>query len=359
MTQSVGEIAEQLFALLGFDKAAAWDPVGLQLGDPDAAVAKTAVCHEIDAATVQRLIDENIDLAVVYHPLLFHSVKRLVAGSGAAGRAHRLIANGVALVVAHTAFDVMAGGTADALANTIGLRDATGFGPAWGVDSVKVVTFVPAERVDTVVAAMAAAGAGRIGRYSSCSFQSAGTGSFLPESGADPFVGEVGALSRESELRVEMVAPASRVAAVIAAMTAVHPYEEPAYDVIEARSNAGFVGRQGRLDEPMTVEGLAEWVADRLGGVLRVAGSGPVSTAAVVPGSGGSFLLENDADVVITGDVGHHEAMAALANGKAVIDPGHIATERPGVKALYASVAESVPNVIDMTDTDPDPWKEP
>lgn len=340
------------------DKAAGWDPIGLQLGDPDAVVKRTAVCHEINEVTVEHLIEGHIDLAVVYHPLLFNPVTSLVAGPGPAGRAHRLIASGVAVVVVHTAFDVMAGGSADALADTLGVRDASGFGPIWGGETAKIVTFAPAEQAETVGAAMAAAGGGRIGRYSNCSFRSRGIGTFLPTPGANPFSGQAGVLSQEDEVRLEMVCPRRRIDAVVAALVAAHPYDEPAYDIIETKSNAGFVGRQGRLDEPIDVADLADTVAIRLGGVVRVAGSGVISTVAVVPGSGGGFLLDHDADAIVTGDVGHHQATAAMAAGKAVVDPGHIATERPGVKALYAAVAKTVDNAVDMTDLDPDPWKE-
>lgn len=359
MKQTVGEIAERLSRQFALGKAAGWDPVGLQLGDPKATVHRVAVCHEINEAALHRLIDEAIDLVIAYHPLLFRPVTSLVAGPGPAGRAHRLIANGLSLVVAHTAFDVVPGGAADALATAFDLQDVSGFGPLWGADGAKVITFVPAQHADTVAAAMAAAGAGRIGHYSNCTFRASGVGTFLPAEQANPFAGEVGALNFEDEVRLEMVSPLGHVEAVVAAMAAAHPYEEPAFDVVEAKSNAGFIGRQGFLRKRMGVGMFAEVVTRRLGGVVRVAGSGEVSTVAVVPGSGGGHLLDNEADVVITGDVGHHQAAAAVAAGKAVIDPGHIATERPGLKALYAAVAESIDNVVDMTDEDPDPWKEP
>jgi hypothetical protein len=240
------------------------------------------------------------------------------------------------------------------------LEDVGGFGPAWGKDTVKIVTFAPTETGDAISGAMAAAGAGRIGDYSNCSFRTAGTGVFLPGPGTTPHVGRTGELSRAGEARIEMIAPATRVDAVVAALVRAHPYEEPAYDVISTRSNAGFVGRRGRLPSPASVAELAERVSTQLGGVVRVSGAGPVSTIAVVPGSGGSLLLESGSDLVVTGDVSHHRARAAADKGIAVIDPGHAATERPGVKALYAAVAETVETVevVDLTDVDHDPWKE-
>jgi hypothetical protein len=252
----------------------------------------------------------------------------------------------------------MPGGAADQLAGAVGLEQASGFGPSWGAKTSKVITFVPVEHADGVADAMTLAGAGEIGAYTACSYRSEGIGTFRPSTEARPYSGQRQVLNREAEVRIEMVCPDVRVARVVAAMVAAHPYEEPAFDVVETRSNAGFIGRQGRLPDPLPVAALADRIAAELGGVIRVAGDGDVSRIAVIPGSGGSFLLECDADVVVTGDVNHHQARAALAAGMAVIDPGHAATERPGVRALYAAVAEMMDSTIDLTNLDPDPWTE-
>ena len=358
MTRAVGDIAADLAWRFGQSKAAGWDRVGLQFGDPAAPVGTVAVCHEITPRVTDELLGMGADLAVAYHPLLFRPVTALVAGSSPAGLAHRLIAGGVALAVVHTAFDVVPGGTADQLARAIGLHEADGFGPAWGGETAKVITFAPAEAADAVADAMAAAGAGRIGAYTGCSYRSEGVGTFRPAAEATPYSGIHGVLNREPEVRIEMICPETRVSQVVAALVASHPYEEPAFDVVATRSNAGFVGRRGRLREPMPLAALADRVAGALGGRARVAGSGVVSTVAVVPGSGGSLLLDSGADVVVTGDVSHHQARAALAAGIGVIDPGHAATERPGVRALYAAVAEMMDTTIDLTNLNPDPWAE-
>lgn len=353
----MAEVAAGIASLVQLEKAAGWDPIGLQLGNPDAPVERVAVCHEVTPPVVVELIDRRIDLVVAYHPLLFRPVTHLVAGSGPAGRAFDLVANGIALSVVHTAFDVMAGGTADALAGALDLEAISGFGPAWGAETAKVITFAPTEAADAVAAAMAAAGAGRIGDYSNCSFRTEGTGVFLPAAGANPYVGSADRLNRVREVVVEMICPTARTDSVVSALVNAHPYEEPAYDVVTTKSNAGFIGRRGTLATPSSVSELATIVEQRLGGIVRVAGSGAVSTVAVIPGSGGSFLAQCAADVVVTGDVSHHQARAATDMALAVIDPGHAATERPGVQALYAAVAETV-DAVDLTAIDNDPWKE-
>jgi dinuclear metal center YbgI/SA1388 family protein len=345
-------------------RAAGWDPVGLSIGDPDAPVRTAAVCHEITDRVASGLAADPVDLVVTYHPLLFDPVASLVAGPHPGGRALRLAAAGVAVAVAHTNVDVAPGGAADALADAVGITGAAGFGPLHGAGTAKVVTFVPHGEADAVADAMAEAGAGTIGAYRRCSFRSEGTGTFFAPKHAAPAAGAAGALNREPEVRVEMVAPAGRVDAVVGALVAAHPYEEPAYDVVERWGEAGFVGRVGALAEPVALGVLAQRAADRLGGVVRVAGEAdrPVRSVAAVPGSGGGFVeaaAATGADVLVTGDVSHHRARAAEDLGLAVIDPGHAATERPGVARLYAAVAAIVPNTTERGSGDADPWRSP
>jgi hypothetical protein len=102
---------------------------------------------------------------------------------------------------------------------------------ASGVDVL--VTYIPEADTDQVLAALFGAGAGSIGAYRECAFVSAGTGQFRPVEGADPAVGQVGQLERVAELRVELVLPRARRAEVVAALRAAHPYEEPAFHVLE------------------------------------------------------------------------------------------------------------------------------
>ena len=99
------------------------------------------------------------------------------------------------------------------------------------VGSFKLVWFVPREALESTRDAVFAAGAGRIGEYERCSWYAAGTGTFFAGDGTSPAVGERGREQRVSELRVETVVPADALEAVVAALRAAHPYEEPAFDL--------------------------------------------------------------------------------------------------------------------------------
>ena len=356
------KVRDVLASLIPADQAAAWDPVGVQIGDPAAEVERVAVCHEVSESVVDRVIEDPPDLLITYHPLLFRPINSLIAGQSPGGRALRLARAGVNLAVVHTAFDVAIGGTADALAESVGIGNATGFGPLEGSGQAKIATFVPRDHVDEVFAAMSAAGAGSIGRYEGCSFRSEGVGTFHPTPLAAPVFGSSGVLNEEPEVRLEMIVPVSRTDAVIAALTGAHPYEEPAYDVYSTRSNEGFVGRFGRLTQPTSLGELAKSVESNLPSeMVRTAGdfNAPIVTVAVVPGSGGGFIgaaASVGADAIVTGDVGHHQAVEALDRGIAVIDAEHAPTERPGMKRLYAAVAALAVEARDLTKLKTNPW---
>ena len=362
-TSRVSDVLTALAERAPFAKAAAWDPVGLQLGDPAAPARRIAVCHEVTEAVVAAAEREPPDLLVTYHPLLFHATRRLVAGRTPEGRALRLIAAGVALAVVHTSFDVARGGAADALAEALGLENLRGFGPLHGPDVRKAVTFLPASAADRVLDAVVAAGAGRIGAYTHCSFRSEGTGTFYAPAGSQPAVGQRGELNREPEVRIEFGVPAGREAAVLAALIGAHPYEEPAYDVYDRRGDAGLLGRTGTLAPGTRLGDLAERARSALDSAgLRVAGDRTriVERAAVIPGSGADFLdaaAAAGADAVVTGDLTHHVARAALDRGLALVDPGHAATERPGLERLLAHLASLGPACASLLELEVDPWR--
>ena len=355
-------VQDVLSALAPLEKAAAWDPVGVQLGDPGAEVATVAVCHEVTEQVVDAVIQDPPDLLIAYHPLLFRSTNRLTKGTSPEGRALRLAQAGVNLGIVHTAFDVVPGGAADALAEAVGIKSPRPFGPIEGSQMVKIVTFVPRDRVDDVHRAMTEAGAGSIGRYEGCSFRAEGIGTFLPNSNADPVAGVKLQMNHEAEVRLEMVAPRFRVDSAIAALVISHPYEEPAFDVFESSSNSGFIGRYGELEERLGLGVLAGGLERGLPtDSVRFTGSPgtDVSTVAVIPGSGGDSIAAAavlGADVVVTGDVSHHRAVEASDRGVFVIDAGHAATERPGMRRLYSAVMESGLETQDLTNLNTDPW---
>ena len=95
----------------------------------------------------------------------------------------------------------------------------------------KICVFIPENSTGTVKQAMFDAGAGKIGNYDCCSWQTLGQGQFRPLQGSNPHIGQLNTIETVAEYRVEMVCDDSFIQNVIRAMKSSHPYEEPAYDV--------------------------------------------------------------------------------------------------------------------------------
>lgn len=97
----------------------------------------------------------------------------------------------------------------------------------------KLTFYVPVTHVEIVKSALFAAGAGRIGDYDCCAWQVLGVGQFRPLTGATPFLGQIGEIEQVAEYKVEMVCAQAVLTAVMSALKASHPYEQPAYDVVK------------------------------------------------------------------------------------------------------------------------------
>ena len=216
--------------------------MGLVTGDPAQPVRRVLLAVDPVQAVIDEAVAWEADLLVTHHPLLLRGVHS-VAATHPKGRAvAALVRAGVALQVAHTNADVADPGVSDALAAALGLADLRPLRPSPTEPLDKLVTFVPAADADRVVDALAAAGAGRLGDYARCAFTSTGTGTFTPLPGASPTIGVVGRPEQVVETRVEMVLARHRRTDVVAALRAAHPYEEPAFDLLE---QVALPGRRG------------------------------------------------------------------------------------------------------------------
>ncbi len=320
-------------------RAESWDAVGLVSGDPASPVRR--VLFAVDP--VQSVIDEAVawgaDLLVVHHPLLLKPVHSVAATTPKGRAVHTLVREGIALLVAHTNADVPADGVSDAMAQAFGLVDPRPLDPAPAPPMDKLVVFVPHDAAAGLGEALAAAGAGQIGDYDRCAFSSSGIGSFRPGPGARPAVGIVGRLEHVPETRLEMVLSRGHRAAVLQALVSSHPYEEPAFDLLEMADLPGDSGhgRIGRLAAPSTLGTFCESVVSGLPAthsVVRVVGDHErrVQTVALCGGAG-DFLLDAvrdaGADVYVTSDLRHHPAseLAEHPDAPALIDVPHWAAE--------------------------------
>lgn len=349
-----------------------WDAVGLVCGDPDEPVERVLLAVDAVPATITEALGTRAQLLVTHHPLLLTPVHGVAADSPKGQLVHRMIRGGIAHFVAHTNADVADPGVSDALARRLGLTAVAPLDPDADEPLDKLVVYVPTDDAVRLVDALAGAGAGAIGDYDRCAWSTEGVGTFRPLAGADPTIGHVGEIERVVETRVEMVVPSHRRRPVVEALRAVHPYEEPAFDLLAGVPIPGRrgTGRVGELAEPVPLREFVAQAAAVLPGTawgLRAAGDPErsVRTVAVCGGSGGSLAeraRHAGADAFLTADLRHHPVVEAVSerggDGMALVDAAHWATEAPWLDAVADRLRESLGTTVEVRVSPrvTDPW---
>lgn len=369
---SLAEIAELLHADYDPTTAEDWDRVGLVVGDPQQSVRRVHFAVDPLPQVVAEAVAAGADLLVTHHPLLLRGVSS-VAATGAKGRAvHELIGNNCGLLTLHTNADAALGGVNDALADAVGMRaERQPLRPIPDGSFVRVVVHVSEEHTDALIAAMAAAGAGKEAGQDFCAYWVDGTGQFRPLPGSGQSLGAVGSLERVRERRVEMLVPRARTMAVVHALHSAHPYQEPDFSVVEQVDLPGSRGL-GRIGAVAEVElrdlavRLAAALPDTAHGV-RVAGDPDtvVHKVAVCGGAGDSLLADvaaSGADAYVTSDLRHHPASEFRADSDvALLDIAHWAGEWLWLERAARRLAEQVGSSgsdieVEVSELNTDPW---
>jgi dinuclear metal center YbgI/SA1388 family protein len=363
---NVRDISNVLGEIAPLSLAAEWDNVGLLVGDPRSAVRKLLLCIDLTPAVLAEAVRVKAQMIMAYHPIIFKTITRVTAD--ATPVAYEAARRGIAVYSMHTALDAAQGGTNDVLADVLDLHDRKPLDPAYDQAKCKLVVFLPAEDLPAVAAAAFSAGAGVIGEYHGCSFIGHGVGTFCGSEHSNPAVGKAQRHEAVEEVRLEMVAPKHRAAEICQAVRAAHRYEEPAIDVyplLDAPTGLGL-GRVGRLAKPATLETVIRRIKKTLG-VPRVllAGDGKksnrrIGVAAVAAGSAGSVwksAAAAGATLYLTGEMRHHDALAAAQAGMNVVCVGHSNSERIALKSLAKHLTAARPKLnVAMSQSDHDPF---
>lgn len=350
--------------------ADSWDAVGLVYGDPAAPVRRILFAVDPVLPVAQEAVEWGADLLVVHHPLFLKAVHGFAATTPKGRTLTTLAGAGCALLAAHTNADQAEGGVSEAMALALGLSDLDPILPAPSGPLDKLTTYVPAGDAEALRAALAEAGAGRIGDYDHASFSTPGQGRFRPLEGAHPTIGSVGSVEVVDEVRVEVVLARSRRGSVVRAMLAAHPYEEPAYDVVELADPGDAATGTGRIGSvpATTLREFAATVAAALPSTaqgVRVAGDPDRSVRRVaLCGGAGDFLLDTvartDADVYVTSDLRHHPASEFVERGgPALVDVAHWAAEWTWLPVVEARVAAALGDTVEtrVSTIRTDPWQ--
>ncbi len=342
--------------------AESWDNSGFQLGSKIKSVDNLLLALDITPDVVSQAKEEKIDMIITHHPFIFSPLKNIPTDTTKGKMIVELLKNNITVYSAHTNLDACIGGVNDVLADILKLNDTLVLDKSNEEKMYKLVVFVPKTHKDIVRNSMTDVGAGHIGKYSHCTYNTEGIGTFMPRENTNPFIGKEGVLEKVEEVRIETIVKQKDLKKVLKNMIENHPYEEVAYDIYSL-NNSGEeygIGRIGTVDKEIRLEEFAKTIKEKLGtNNIRVYGdiNKLIKKVAVCGGSGADFIqnaANKNADVLVTGDVRSYEAMEALQLGIAVIDAGHYYTERiilPELKKYLKEKSKDMLNIL-ISDND-------
>ncbi|QOJ17502.1 MAG: Nif3-like dinuclear metal center hexameric protein [Phycisphaeraceae bacterium] len=367
---NVGDVVQMLETIAPPRFAEPWDNVGLLVGGRDWRVEHVMLTIDLTSAVLDEAVKDGATMIVAYHPPIFEPLKSISDRSPRERLVLEAARRGIAVYSPHTALDAAPGGVNDWLAQGLGAGDVRSLTPHAHVpasEEMKIITFCPAEAADRLRTALSTVGAGRIGEYEMCSFETPGTGTFFGREAARPTVGKPGQLERVSEVKLEMVCPRRALALAVMTIRRFHPYEEPPIEIHELKPRPDRTTGQGRrvvLDRPVSLRTLVDRIRDTVGSkrILAAVGDGAprqYDRIGLCAGAGGSLLhlaIDEGCQVFFTGEMRHHDVLAAQARGCTVILAGHTNTERGYLKILRKRMLESLGEaeiVLSKRDADP------
>ena len=339
-----------------------YDNAGLIIGNPEKELSGVLITVDVLEEVVDEAIEKKANLILSHHPIMMSGVKKFTGKNFTERIILKAIKNDIAIYAAHTNLDSIWGGVSSRIADKLELKNQKILAPVSN-QLMKLVYFVPTDHAGETRNAVFDAGAGQIGNYDMCSYNTNGEGSFRAGEDATPFVGNKGEIHFEREIRVETIFPKHLKNKIISALIKSHPYEEVAYDIYPLENTFDRVGYgvigdlETEMDELRFLKSLKEIFSAQCVRYTKTLNK-PIKRVAVCGGSG-SFLLSNamkeKADVFVSGDFKYHQFFDA--EGQIIIaDIGHFESEQITKELFYELLIKKFPKfAVRLTEVNSNP----
>lgn len=347
----IKDIVQHLERIAPLAYQESYDNAGLIVGDASKNVSNILITLDVTEEVIDEAISKNCELIVAHHPIIFKGLKKLTGGNYVERTVIKAIKNDIAIYASHTNLDNIKNGVNAKIAEKLGLKNLKILSPKKG-QLVKLSVFVPQEESANLKKALHKAGAGQIGEYADCAFESQGTGSFLPSDKANPSIGEKGKLESVEETKIEVIFPMHMKGKILRAMKLAHPYEEVAYYLHQLENTFDDLGSGmiGEIDSPMPAKEFFDYLKEKmdLEVIKHTAEINRKIQKVALCGGSGSFLISQakalKADIYISSDIKYHEFFDA--DGSLIIaDIGHYESERFTNEIFYAILKENFANI--------------
>ncbi len=338
---TISDITRILEELAPISYQESYDNAGLLTGTGAWECTGIICTLDVTEQVIEEAKQNGCNLIVAHHPIIFSGLKKLTGKTYVERTVIAAIKNDIAIYAIHTNLDNLLTGVNGKMADKLQLQNRKVLLHRQN-NLIKLAVFAPDKDANAIRDVIFKAGGGKIGKYSECSFNIKGTGTFKPEEGTNPHIGEIGKREEANEEKIEVIMPVYLKDRVIEAMLEAHPYEEVAYDVVALTNYFQEVGGglYGELPEAMAERDFLQLVKEqfKLEAIKHTPLPGrPVKTVALCGGAG-SFLLKNainvKADMYVSSDFKYHDFFDA--EDKIVIaDIGHYESEQFTIDLLH------------------------
>jgi len=339
-----------------------FDNVGLLVGDQENEAIGVIVCHDALESVIEEAITKKCNLVVCFHPILFSGIKKITGKNYVERSILKAIKNDIAIYAIHTALDNHKNGVNKIFCDALGLKKTKVLVPKQNFIQ-KLVTYTIPENVEQVRNALFDAGAGKIGNYEDCSFNSQGIGTYMGNENSNPEIGERFEFVEAPEIKIEVTFEKHLQNKILKTLFAKHVYEEVAYEIYDlqnAHQNIGL-GMIGELENPMSETEFLTFVKNKMqcGGIRHSALLGKSVSKVAVLGGSGSFAIKNaiqaGATMFLTADLKYHNFYEA-ENQIVLADIGHFESERYTKNYIVDFLKEKITNfaiVLSEENTNP------
>lgn len=327
----------------------AYDNAGLITGNPDMEITSAMVCLDSTEEVIEEAIKTRCNLVIAHHPIVFAGLKKINGKNYVERAVIKAIKKDIAIYAIHTNLDNVQHGVSMRMAEELGLVNCRVLSSKPGLLG-KLITFCPAAKAGEVRQALFRSGAGNIGNYDECSFNSEGTGTFRASDAANPWVGKKNEQHREKEVKIEVIYPLHAERSLVQALRKAHPYEEPAFDLVPLRNTntqvgAGIVGELKKSqDERLFLNHVKQVFST--GCIRHSPLLGKKIKRVALCGGSGFFLLPDairaEADVFLTADIKYHQFFDA-DNKIVMADIGHYESEQFTLPLIAGALNKKFP----------------
>lgn len=360
----IKEILSVLEEMAPLAYAEDFDNVGLLVGDSNAEATGVLVCHDALESVIDEAITKKHNLVVCFHPILFSGIKKITGKNYVERAILKAIKNDIAIYAVHTALDNHQNGVNKIFCDALGLINTKVLVPKKSFIQ-KLVTYTIPENVEQLRNALFDAGAGKIGNYEDCSFNSKGIGTYMGNENSNPEIGERFEFVEAEEIKIEITFEKHLQSKILKALFSNHVYEEVAYEIYDlqnAHQNIGL-GMIGELPTVMNELDFLRFVKEKMecGGIRHSDFTGKNIKKVAVLGGSGSYAIKNalqaGADAYLTADLKYHNFYEA-ENSILLADIGHFESERYTKNYIVDYLTKKIPNfAVDLSQINTNPVK--